>query len=384
MSASGDDCLAMNVLYVCNDHAYFEAHRRWLAEEARRQGMAVSVACGHVRTDDESLGPVDFPLQVERHSLSVPGDLALALAILRAVRSTKADVVHLITIKPVLVGLLALWLVPSVRRVVATFPGLGRLFDPADDSAKARLRRRLVLLGLKLGLAPSRVKAVFETEADRATLVGLGVVPPNQAFHIAGAGVDPGAFRRAPLPEGRFTVLFAGRLLRAKGVLVVAEAARQVAATRHDIHFVIAGGAQAGDPDGLDGAELAALARDPHVELLGPVPIQQIPDLLARAHVVVLPTSYQEGVPRILIEAGAVGRPAIVSDNEGCKAFVEDGQSGLVLESLTADALAAAVIQLASDRTLIEKLAAGASARVSEGRFSQRDVAINTLALYRA
>lgn len=372
----------MNVLYVCNDHAYFEAHRRWLAEEARRHGMTVSVACGHVRKDDSSPGSVDFPLQVERHSLSVRGDLALALAILRAARSTKADVVHLITIKPVLMGLLALWLAPSVRSVVATFPGLGRLFDPADGSAKARLRRRLVLLGLKLGLAPSRVKAVFETAADRATLVDHGVAPSGRAFHIAGAGVDPAVYRPAPLPEGRFTVLFAGRLLRAKGVLIVAEAARQVAAAGHDIRFVIAGAAQPSDPDGLDDTDLAALADDPHVELLGEVPIRKMPELLAQAHVIVLPTSYQEGVPRILIEAGAVGRPAIVSDNEGCKAFVQDGQSGIVLESLSADALAAAVIVLASDGTLIEKLAAGAAARVSEGGFSQRDVAIKTLALY--
>jgi glycosyltransferase involved in cell wall biosynthesis len=267
--------------------------------------------------------------------------------------------------------------------VVATFPGLGRLFDPADDSAKARLRRKLVLSGLKLGLASSRVKAVFETEADRATLIEHGVARPERSFHIAGAGVDPEAYRRAPLPAGRFTVLFAGRLLRAKGVLIVADAARQVAATGRDIRFAIAGAAQRGDPDGLDAEALAALADDPHVDMLGQIPIQQMPNLLAEAHVVVLPTSYQEGVPRILIEAGAVGRPAIVSDNDGCKAFVADGQSGLVLESLSADALAAAVIRLSSDRSLLERLAAGAAARVSEGGFSQRDVAMRTLALYR-
>jgi glycosyltransferase involved in cell wall biosynthesis len=372
----------MNVLYVCNDHAYFEAHRRWLADEAERQGMTVRVACGDVRTDERGFGPVAFPLHVERHRLNVRSDLALAVAILKAARATRADVVHLITIKPVLVGLLALWLAPSVRRVVATFPGLGRLFDPADASPKARLRRRLVLLGLKIGLAPSRVMAVFETEADRTTLVDHGAAQPERAFHIAGAGVDPGAYRLAPLPDGRFTVLFAGRLLRAKGVPIVADAARLVAAAGHDVRFIIAGGAQEGDPDGLDAAELAALSEDPHVDLLGAVPIDQMPDLLAKTHVVVLPTSYQEGVPRILIEAGSVGRPAIISDNKGCKAFVEHGTSGLVLESLSAEALAAAVIRLAADRGLLERLASGAAARVSEGGFSQHNVAMQTLALY--
>lgn len=373
----------MNVLYVCNDHAYFDAHRSWLADEARKQGMTVRVACGRVRTDDQNLGHVDFPLHVERHRLSILKDVHLALDIVRAARIAKADVVHLITIKPVLIGLLAIRLVPSVARVVATFPGLGRAFDPTERSFKARLRRKLVLLGLKIGLTPSRVKAVFETEADRATLIAYGAAPPERAFHIEGAGVDPTAYRRAELPDGRFTVLFAGRLLRAKGVLLVADAARKVAAAGHKIRFAIAGAAQPEDPDRLEENDLAAIADNPHLEILGAVPIQQMPDLLASAHVVVLPTSYQEGVPRILIEAGAVGRPAIVSANNGCTAFVKDGQNGLVLESLSAAAIAAAVIRLAGDRDLLERLAAGAAARVNEGGFLQRDVATRTLALYR-
>jgi glycosyltransferase involved in cell wall biosynthesis len=372
----------MRVLYVCNDHAYFEAHRRWLADAAVARGDEVFVACGAVLPGSEGTAREVIPLKVVRHSFAV-SDLYMALAVRRLAKQLKADIVHLITLKAILFGSLGLIASRQPRRVVATFPGLGRLFDMEERSLGRRLQRWLVSRGLTLSLGARRVSAIFETAADRALMVEQGIIDPRRAHHIAGAGVDPLAYPRAPLPGGRLKVLFAGRLLRSKGVMQVVDAASILADAGVDAEMLIAGAGQGNDPDALSGTEVAKLYGAPHVRYLGSMPSEQMARLLAEVHVVVLPTVYQEGVPRILIEAAAVGRPAIVSDNPGCVAFVKDGESGCVLEAPTAEAIAECVARLAIDRTRLERLADGAWTTFSQGGFAMANVRDKTLRLYR-
>jgi glycosyltransferase involved in cell wall biosynthesis len=373
---------AMRVLYVCNDLPYYDAHRRWLADAARQAGARVMLACGGV--PDARRDEVDVVLDIERHRLDLQRDFGLAGAIRKAVVQLKPDVVHLITIKPVLFGAVGLTGEATPRRIVATFPGLGRVFDEAGQSLKARLRRGLVVQGLRQGLRPERVRAIFETEADRATLLRYRVLDEKRAVHIPGAGVDPAIYPRSALPAGRLRVLFASRMLRSKGVLLVAEAATLAAAQGADLDVVIAGGEQPGDPDALSAQEIAGIAANPHVTWLGAVTGADMPALIASCHAVVLPTTYQEGVPRILIEAAAIGRALIVSDNRGCRAIVGSPEAGLMLEDLTPATLASAFARLARDGELTQRLADGAHRRFLDGRFSTDAVSQATLALYNA
>jgi glycosyltransferase involved in cell wall biosynthesis len=106
--------------------------------------------------------------------------------------------------------------------------------------------------------------------------------------------------------------------------------------------------------------------------------------LIASCHAVVLPTTYQEGVPRILIEAAAMGRGLIVSNNPGCTALVNTPSAGIVLEDLTAAELASVIARLAVDGEARQVLADGAYRRFIEGGFSTDYVQGATLALYEA
>ena len=57
----------MKILYICNDAAYFDAHRRWLAVEAARQGHQVYVAAEGAHNDGRVPEPVDITLDIARH-----------------------------------------------------------------------------------------------------------------------------------------------------------------------------------------------------------------------------------------------------------------------------------------------------------------------------
>jgi glycosyltransferase involved in cell wall biosynthesis len=374
----------MRILYVCNDLAYFNAHRRWLSDSAEQAGAEVLLATGGVSAQAAAADPAIITLDVERHRLDLRRDAAMALRIRQIAAERRPDVVHLITIKPVLFGALGLLGAAHPRRIVATFPGLGRIFASTESTPKARLRRELVRKGLAYGLAPERVRAVFETEADRSRLLALGVLDERRALHVPGAGVDPALFPRAPLPAGRLRVLFASRLLRAKGVMIVAEAAALLSAQGSQAEIVIAGGEQRNDPDALTAQQMAALRESPHLSFVGEVGGDGMATLIASCHAVVLPTTYQEGVPRILIEAAAMGRGLIVSDNPGCTALVNSPEAGIVLEDLTPEGLATVIARLAADGEAAQALADSAYRRFVDGGFSTDHVRGATLALYDA
>jgi glycosyltransferase involved in cell wall biosynthesis len=228
------------------------------------------------------------------------------------------------------------------------------------------------------------VRAIFEKEHDRDVLLSYGVIAPERAVHIAGAGVDQAQYRAAPLPEGRLRILFASRIIHSKGVMEVAEAASLAAAAGADVEVLIAGDEQPNDPDRLSQTDMDVLRSNPHVTLLGRVPAERMPALITSCHAVILPTRYQEGVPRILIEAASVGRALIVSDNPGCTALVNGPEAGVVLPAAMPQAIADAFMRLAADKEAVRRLAAGAQQRFVAGGFSSLFVREATLKLYEA
>ena len=73
-----------------------------------------------------------------------------------------------------------------------------------------------------------------------------------------------------------------------------------------------------------------------------------MPALLSVSDVFVLPSYYREGVPRVLLEAGALGLPLITTDMPGCRDVVRDGIEGLLVSPRSSQALAEAMMQMAS------------------------------------
>ncbi len=126
----------------------------------------------------------------------------------------KPDLVHHVTIKPVLYGTIAARIVGGMA-VVNAVSGLGYAFTSPDVAARALRPVLKVLYRLALGHPKSRT--IFQNPEDLSDLVEMGVVRRDQAFLIRGSGVDCSRFRLAPEPAGPPTVLLAARMLWDKG-----------------------------------------------------------------------------------------------------------------------------------------------------------------------
>src|SRR5690606_21822543 len=184
-------------------------------------------------------------------------------------------------------------------------------------------------------------------------------------------------------PAAPITVMLASRMLRDKGVVEFVEAARLLRKTRGDrfppVRHVLVGPVDPGNPASIPEAELRAWEQEGVIEWWGGR--KDMPEVLRMAHVVCLP-SYREGLPKVLLEAGACGRPLIATDAPGCREVVKDGHNGFLVPVRDARALAAAIARLVDDPDLRARLGRHARERVL-AEFSNATVIEQTLDIYR-
>jgi len=370
---------AARLLIVVNNPAFFLSHRLPLALAARQAGYDVHVATmdGESVARIESQGLTHHAIPMTRSGRNVLQELGSLLALWRLFRRVRPDVVHLVTIKPVLYGGIAARLA-RVPGMVAAISGLGFVF--ASDSPRTRLIRAVVgpLYRLALGHRNSRV--IFQNAGDRDVLRRLGAVRADQAVTIRGSGVDLELCRAVPEPPPPVAALMAARLLRDKGVAEFVDAARLLRQRGVQVRMRLAGGIDPGNPASFTEADVQAWREEGAVEVLGER--SDVAQLYADAHLAVLP-SYREGLPKSLLEAAACGRAVVTTDVPGCRDAVTPGETGLLVPARDAGALADAIGQLVADGELRRRMGAAGRA-LAEREFGVQDVCRRHLEVYSA
>lgn len=368
----------MILLFVVNIPEFFLSHRLPLAINARDAGFKVHVATGPGPTADRiaELGFIHHELPLSRSGRNPLLELQTLWALYRLMRFVRPDLVHLVTIKPVLYGGLAARF-SGVRSVVAAISGLGTVF--ISRGVHNSWFRRLVESIYKLALGHSNIRVVFQNPHDRSVLVSAGAVREEQTVLIKGSGVELSDYPFVPEPDGLPVVTFASRLLTDKGVREFVAAARVLKARGIRARFVLVG---APDPDNLSSVsdgEVAQWIQEGDVEVLGFR--ADIASLFASSNMVVLP-SYREGLPKVLIEAAACGRAVVTTDVPGCRDAIEPGATGVLVPVRDAMALAEAIQRLLDEPDLRRQLGL-AGRNLAEREFSINKVVDAHLALYR-
>ncbi len=382
----------MHVLLVVNELSYFQAHRRILMEDLVERGVRVSVAVGASTPDVLPVKPANWPAsigfhpyRIDRHRLNIPLDVQIIRHIRRVCGDIAPDVVHAITIKPVLFCALALAFWSSAARpaVVLTLPGLGKIFEPAQGASK-RIRQELVTRALKIAAARTRAVVTTENPQDRDRLVTLGIVLQKRAIAVAGAGLDLEVFhgKKRPKTTGPLRVLMASRLIETKGVGIYLEAAKRLSQADIPMQFALAGPIDRTDADVIDERVLETARAEGTMTYLGSVDPDDMAKTLRAYDIVCLPTLLREGFPRALLEAVACGCIPVASDQPAIRQLVVDGETGLLLDPVDADALETAFRRLAGSADLRARLQRNATAHLHTMAIGRQDVCDTFLAAY--
>lgn len=368
------------LLYVVNVAWFFCLHRLHLACAARDAGFTVHVATAADFADDvkqiRAQGLFFHPLKLRRGRWSVLGECRLAASLCRLYREIRPDIVHHVTIKPLLCGTLAARLV-AVPAVVNSVSGLGFVFTATDKWAG--LRRRVVELSYRALFAGAAIRVVFENSDDLRMFVGRRIVKAQKSVLIRGVGVDLERFRLASPRSGVPLVVLPARMLWDKGVREFCEAAAIVQAWGIPARFILVGGLDDANPAAVPESWLQEQQSSGVVEWWGQQ--QDMVAVYAAAQVVCLP-SYREGLPTVLLEAAACGCALVATDVPGCREVVRDRDTGLLVACRDPMALAQALRTVILDPSLRARLSEAAHAFVA-AQFSAGQVQNSTTALYR-
>ncbi|MDE2950589.1 MAG: glycosyltransferase family 4 protein [Chloroflexota bacterium] len=371
---------APKLLYVVNIPRFFLSHRMPLALAARQSGYDVQVATS--RQDSDSVGRIlerDLrlhPIPLSQHGLNPLAELRTINALVRLYSTLKPDLIHHISIKPVLYGGIAARLTRQ-RAIIHAMSGLGYVF--ISDELRASLLRQVTRPLFRAVTASAGNRMIFQNADDRQFFLKNGMISSDKALLIRGSGVDENVF--APEAEALDelpVVLFAGRLLWQKGIGEFVEVARRL---RGRARFRVVGYEEATSPLNVPAARLGAWADEGLIEWLGKR--DDMPQVYAESNIVCLPSTYGEGVPKVLIEAAACGRACVTTDTPGCREIVRHGENGFTVPPGDIDALAAAVERLIGDPALRQDMGAKGRQIVLED-FTLRQVIEETLELYKA
>lgn len=367
--------------FVINVDWYFKLHWMQRALAVKNSGAEVHVITTFTNSEAyeslEKLGFICHSVDMERKSINPFSNLKTLANIYFLLTSISPDFIHAITIKPnIYVGLITRFLkVPSVLSVTGT----GIIFS--GKTWKVRLVRpivRILYKWIKSGKAQRRI--IFENREDRDYFVATGLCVPGEAVVILGAGVDTDlySFSEETIIENP-VILFAARLLWDKGLGDLVEAGKILRDRKLDFTIQVAGILDEDSINSIDRSVLENWSREGLIEWLGTV--HEMPELISGASLVVLPSFYGEGVPRILIEAAACGRPIVTTDMPGCREIVKTGVNGMLFPARDITALADAIEVLLNDTKLRKEMGRNGREMV-EKEFSQQKVIAETMSLY--
>lgn len=308
--------------------------------------------------------PIDYP--GTRTGMNPFRDLTDTIRLARLLRRLRVDATLGYFIKPVIFGTIAAWLAGVPRRF-AMIEGLGYVFiGSAERQSLARRALRWLVTGLYRFALSRAEKVFFLNDDDMGEFVSSGLVDRRKAAKLGAIGVDLAAWQPEASVLKPVTFVMTARLLREKGVVEYAEAARLVRERHPDTRFILLGSLDS-NPGVIAREEAEGWVRQGLLEWPGHVSVRP---WLAQASVYVLP-SYREGVPRSTQEAMAMARPVITTDVPGCRETVRDGVNGFLVPPRDEKALAAAMLRFVERPELITTMGR-ASREIAEEKFDAK------------
>lgn len=369
----------MKIIFFSNTSWYLFNFRLSFLKKLQKEGHEISL----VAPEDpfscklQESGFKFIPIKLNRSAMNPIGELRVLYSLYRIYREEKPDLVHHYTVKCVLYGSIVGSL-HHVKAIVNSITGLGHVF--LSNSLSMRVVRFFLIQLYRFFANKKNIAFLFQNSEDQKLFAQLGIVSEKKSYLVRGSGVDTKKFQPTEnLQNNKITLLFASRLLKEKGLLELMEALRILKNQNISFEFLVAGFLDKGNPSFISEDELNSWVKEGLISYLGA--LEQIEQELARADIVVLP-SWREGLPKILIEAGAAGKAIVATDVPGCRDVVEDKISGLLVPLKNPIALATAMNQLISDSKLRERLGMAARKKVLE-EFDQELVHEKTIQIYK-
>lgn len=334
------------ILYVANVDWYFCLH--WVERASYFKGKGFDIHVATTITDPACLEKLslagftvhEFPLT--RSSLNPFKEFFSIINLYQLIDRIQPDLIHTITIKPnIYVGLLnkIFFQLPIVYAIT----GIGAVYS--SNALKFRISK-FISTRLYKFISISRCKFIFENNDDYSLFAQLLILKKNGQV-IPGAGIDVNLYSYSSQTNFN-SILFASRLLRDKGLNILVDAVSRLHSIGVQCDLKVAGIIDDDVSSAIPLSEIESLHAEGKITWLGQV--SDMKSLIDSCAIVCLPTTYGEGVPRILIEAASCGRAIVATDVSGCREIISEGNNGYLVPTGDSKSLSAAIESLLSDK----------------------------------
>jgi glycosyltransferase involved in cell wall biosynthesis len=287
-------------------------------------------------------------------------DIVAVFKLYRFLKKEKPAIVHTHTPKAGIVGMMGAWLagVPNRLHTVAGLPlmeATGFKRKILDFVEKLTYRFATKVYPNSKGLYDFIISEKF-TSQKKLSIMGQG----------SSNGIDPVYFNpsiysendktllrsRFNIPQNNFLFIFVGRLVKDKGINELIAAFSKLSESKDNVSLLLVGPFE-NDLDPLLPVTLKTIDNHSHIYSVGYQ--NDVRPFFAIADALVFP-SYREGFPNVVMQAGAMGLPSIVTDINGCNEIIQNGINGLIIPPKEIDELYEAMKLLVEEPVLYSNI----------------------------
>lgn len=288
--------------------------------------------------------------------ISIVNDIKSLLKMCKVLRIEKPHIVHSITPKAGLITMIAAWLCRVPVRI-HTFTGL---VWPTTKGVQ-----RKILMATDWLTCACATHIIPEGEGVKADLLNHHIT--NKPIKVLGygnvRGVDMEYFKPEPRnTEDVFTFVFIGRIVKDKGINELVAAFKRVNEKHKHVRLVLVGPKE-DDLDPILPETATEIRSNNAITEVGSQ--KDVRPFYQNANALVFP-SYREGFPNVVLEAGAMGLPSIVTDINGSREIIIESKNGTIIPPRNEQALYEAMLNWVENPQEVASMAANARKMISE------------------
>lgn len=346
------------IAFVVNNSAFFVSHRLVIAEKILNDGGEVIIFFGQGGNDlmeEEAIRilknkkitfkKLAFSNSVKNLFFEIYGFIQLLIEL----RKFKPNVIHSITPKGNLLGIISCFLL-STRSIVIAFSGMGTLFSGNKGLIK-KIGSTMYIFIFKIILRFIKYRIIVQNKDDKKFLKNILKISSSNIFSIKGSGVHLDRYS-CNIDQKKNMVILPARMIKEKGVIEFVEASRYLKRKFNDWRFILIGAADYDNPSVIKKEEINAWVQEGFIEWTGY--LSNLESYYKDSLIVCLP-SYREGMPKCLLEAAAASCAVVTTDVTGCRDSIIPKVTGELVKVMNANDLKKVLEKLIKDTKTIKK-----------------------------
>lgn len=340
------------VLIIVSEDWYFFSHRLDLAKYAIRNGYDIALLSNFHSHQNKikDLGIKTYNLGNFRKKLSIINEIKNFYCLYKTIKKFKPNIIHAVSIK-ISIYTAIINIFCKTELLVTAISGLGYLY--IANTKFAIIMKNILNILFIIFLRNKKTYVIVQNSDDLKIFHKLKFKKQNIRL-IRGVGVDIEKFKPNNNQNKKIRIILACRLLWSKGIKIFFDCAKEIKSENNNVEFILAGRIDELNPDSISIKEIKEFEENSIINWIGDV--QDINIELCNSDIMLFPSLYGEGVPKILLEAASCALPIITFDVPGCREVVINNKNGFLVKVHEKKQLINKLKQLISDRNLRETM----------------------------